>query len=216
MKKICLFDLDGTLTDPKEGMVKAVAHALAHFGIKVENPDELIKFIGPPLWDSFGEFYNFTKEETKQAVAKYREYYFDKGMYENYVYPGIIDILDELQSKGIELLIATSKPIFTAQKIAEHFGFSIYFSLIAGSELDGSRSKKSEVINYALNIADPQRQKTAIMLGDRKYDIIGAKETGITSVGVLWGYGTRAELEEAGAGYIVKSPGEITKIALSY
>ena len=212
MKTLCLFDLDGTIINPKEGITKSVQYALKFFSIEITNLDELQKFIGPPLRDSFREFYNFSEKETEKAVEKYREYFSEKGMYENTLYPGIIDLLKQLKTDGIVLAIATSKPTFFADKIAEHFNFKRYFDFIAGSELDGARSRKSEVIEYALDIIDPKRKKSPIMIGDRKHDIIGAKETGIESIGVTWGYGSHIELEESNATWIISSPKELYSI----
>ncbi|MCL2373529.1 MAG: HAD family hydrolase [Defluviitaleaceae bacterium] len=214
MYNLCLFDLDGTLTDPKVGITKSVKHALAHFGIEVPSLDALEKFIGPPLRDSFREFYGFTPEEAELAVAKYREYFPTKGIFENELYPGIMETLAKLQAHNITMAMATSKPTIYAEIIAEHFGFKRYFTAIIGSELDGRRGKKSEVIEYVLETLDPKRQMKPIMIGDRNYDIIGANETAISSIGVTWGYGSQAELAAAGATFIAGSPGELSEIIL--
>jgi len=214
MKNLCLFDLDGTLTDPKVGITKSVSFALQSFGIEVTDMDELTKFIGPPLRDSFREFYGFSEMEAEEAVSKYREYFGVTGMFENVIYDGVIDMLRRLKDKGITMAIATSKAAVYAEKIAEHFGFRQYFELVAGSEFDGTRSQKSEVISYALSIVDPGRKKDIVMIGDREHDIIGARETGIDSIGVTWGYGTRAELEDAGAMRIVDSLDELCRLIL--
>jgi len=215
MKNLCLFDLDGTLTDPKVGITKSVGYALNSFGIRVADIDDLKKFIGPPLRDSFREHYNFSAEETEKAIDKYREYFSETGIFENTLYGGIIDMLDRLKDKKITLAIATSKPTVFAARIAEHLGFRKYFEIIAGSELDGARSRKGEIINYILDAIDPERKKSAVIIGDRKHDIIGGRETGIDSIGVTWGYGSRSELEEAKATWIVHSTDELYRCIMS-
>jgi phosphoglycolate phosphatase len=206
---LCLFDLDGTLTDPKVGITKSISYALDSFGIHVENLDDLKKFIGPPLRDSFREYYNFSVQESEKAVSKFREYFSDTGIFENTLYDGIIEMLARLKDKKIMLVIATSKPTVYAEKIAEHFKFKKYFEFIVGSELDGTRSRKSEVINYIINEVDPERKKSAVMIGDREHDIIGGRETGMDSIGITWGYGSNSELEKAKATWIVNSPDEL-------
>ena len=214
MKDLCLFDLDGTIIDPKEGITKSLKYALDHFGIQIASLDELEKFIGPPLRDVFSKHFNFSPDETERAVEKYREYFSETGIYKNTVYPGIIQLLKQLKHNKAVLAIATSKPTVFAEKIAGHFGFSNYFDIIAGSELDGTRSRKSEVINYVLNVLDPKRTKSSVMIGDRKYDIIGAKEAGIDSIGITWGYGPPEELSDAHATRMAGSPVELGHILL--
>jgi len=212
---VFLFDLDGTVTDPKEGITKSVQYALEYFGITVENLEDLTKFIGPPLWQSFGEYYGFNKEETKIAVEKYRERYLVTGIYENFVYPGIVTLFENLTADGKTLLVATSKPTVVAEMVISHFELDKYFSFIGGSELNGERSDKSEVIQYTLaqnNIKDLNR---CVMVGDRKHDIIGAKKVGITGIGVLYGYGDYTELSEAKADYIVKDVDELSELLLN-
>jgi phosphoglycolate phosphatase len=156
--EIYLFDLDGTLTNPKEGITKSFAYALNSFEIAVADLDELTKVIGPPIRDSFRDFYGFTDEEAEEATAKYREYFEEKGIFENSLYPGTIEMLRRLKSDGAALAIATSKPTVYAEKIADKFGFSEYFDIISGSELNGERSRKSEIIKYALDIIDLKRK----------------------------------------------------------
>jgi len=214
MKTLCLFDLDGTLIDPKAGITKAVRYSLKSFGIEAADLDELEKFIGPPLRDSFREFYNFPEAEAERAITKYREYYSETGIFECSLYAGITDMLARLKDKGVTLAIATSKPTVFAGQIAEHFGFKQYFDFIAGSELNGTRDRKGEVIRYALEMVDSGREKSTVMIGDRKHDIIGARETGIDSIGITWGYGSRAELEEAKPERIADSPQELCRIIL--
>ena len=212
MKDIILFDLDGTLTDPKVGITKSVQYALRHFNINVENPDDLCKFIGPPLRQSFKDFYGFDNAGAEEAVEKYRERFLDKGIYENIMYDGIDDMLGKLRNSGRTLIIATSKPTVLAKKVLEHFALDMYFSFDSGAELNGERSEKSEVIRYAFERNNIHDLRNCIMIGDRKHDIIGAKAVGITGVGVLYGYGSQDELTDAGADYIVKNVNELSDL----
>ena len=214
MKKYILFDLDGTITDPKEGITKSVAYALSKFGIKVDSLNELCKFIGPPLKDSFIEYYNFNDDEAEKAINYYREYFSDRGIYENQVYKGFEDILISLKENNKVLIVATSKPTIFAQKILEHFNLRKYFSFVSGSNLDGTRVKKSEVIQYALERNNIKDLSEVIMIGDRKHDVYGAKEIGIESIGVLYGYGDYEELYDNGANYIVNNVEELRKLIM--
>jgi phosphoglycolate phosphatase len=197
--------LDGTLTDPAEGITNSVAYALEKFGVKEADKTKLHKFIGPPLWESFGMFYNFTKEQTEEAVEYYREYFRDRGIFENFVYNGIPELLKELKASGKKLLVATSKPEVFAVQILKHFNIYEYFDFAAGATMDDSRTKKADVIQYAINSLNITELDKAIMIGDREHDIIGAKKNGIDSIGVLYGYGDREELENAGADYIAET-----------
>ena len=173
MKQYLLFDLDGTLTDPMVGITSSVQYALEKFGIHVKYLKDLIPFIGPPLDDSFQEFYGLSKEDAGKAVVYYREYFAPKGIFENEVYPGIPEMLSRLVEAGFTLIVATSKPAVFAKQILEHFGLSDYFSFVGGSELDGTRKRKAEVIGYILETCEIKPQD-AIMIGDRKHDIEGA------------------------------------------
>lgn len=212
--KYLLFDLDGTITDSETGITRCVAYALNHFGIEVDNLSELSPFIGPPLVDSFKEFYNFTDEQAVIATEKYRERYTDKGIYENELYPGIKELLAEAHQKGRTVILATSKPEVFAKRILDYFELSSYFSIVAGSGLDGSLHTKTDVINHILRSNDIKDLSTVVMIGDRKHDIIGAKNVGIDSVGVLYGFGDYKELSEAGATYIVKDIAELRNLLL--
>ena len=203
------FDLDGTLTDPGEGITNSIIYALEKFGISVKDRAELYPFIGPPLVDSFMKYYGFSHEKAMLAVEYYREYFRDRGIFENTPYEGITNTLKALKDAGKTLVIATSKPEPFAKRIVEHFGFSEYFSLVAGASFDEVRSEKWDVIEYALSSIGITDRKTVVMIGDRKHDIIGAKKTGLDSVGVLWGYGDREELTEAGADHIVERPQDL-------
>lgn len=208
MKQYLLFDLDGTLTDPMVGITSSVQYALEKFGIHVRYLKELIPFIGPPLAESFQKFYGFSKEDAEKAIQYYREYYAPKGIFENEVYEGIPEMLAHLTEAGFTLLVATSKPTVFARKVLKHFGMEDYFSFVGGSELDGSRTKKAEVISYILKTCGIEA-KEAIMIGDRRHDIEGRKACGLESVGVLYGYGTEQELTEAGADHIIRTVAEL-------
>ena len=208
-----LFDLDGTITDPKVGITKSVAYALRQFGIEIEDLDSLCTFIGPPLKESFQHFFNFSEEQSKEAVLKYREYYTPYGIYENYLYEGMEHLFKSIVNHGGRIIMATSKPEIFALQIAKHFHIDQYFDYIAGSDINLSRDKKGEVIAYALQKMDISPEST-IMIGDRMHDIIGAKENKLSSVGALYGYGDRTEMEEAQADYIVNSVDELEKLLL--
>ncbi len=204
-----LFDLDGTLTDPKEGITKSVAYALKYFGIEVENLDTLCKFIGPPLKDSFMKYYGLSEDDAHLAVEKYREHFEPCGIFQNKVYDGVEELLKELRTCGKQIILATSKPTVYAQKILEHFHLDTYFSYVAGSELDGRRVKKGDVIAYALEQAGVKNKSAAVMIGDREHDIIGSKEHGLFCIGVLYGYGSREEFERYNADCIVRTVEEL-------
>jgi len=208
LKQYLLFDLDGTLTDPMVGITSSVQYALEKFGIHVRYLKELIPFIGPPLAESFQKFYGFSKEDAEKAIQYYREYYAPKGIFENEVYEGIPEMLAHLTEAGFTLLVAASKPTVFARKVLKHFGMEDYFSFVGGSELDGSRTKKAEVISYILKTCGIEA-KEAIMIGDRRHDIEGGKACGLESVGVLYGYGTEQELTEAGADHIIRTVAEL-------
>ncbi|AIQ52669.1 HAD family hydrolase [Paenibacillus sp. FSL R7-0331] len=209
--KHILFDLDGTLTDPKEGITRCVEYALNKFGITVEHLDLLLPYIGPPLYDSFVQIQGLTEEQAAQAVIYYRERYSTVGMFENAVIPGIPELLEALQAKGYTLYVATSKPTVFAEQILKHYGLDKYFRHVGGSNLDGTRSKKAEVIRYVLEQGGITPEE-AVMIGDREHDIIGAKACGVASIGVLVGYGSEAELSASGADYIAATVEEIGQI----
>lgn len=207
MKKydVILFDLDGTLTDSSPGIMNSIVYALKKYNIRVENTDDLRKFLGPPLHESFRDFYGFDDEKSMEAVGFYREYFSTKGLLENEVYSGIREMLEDLKDNGKRLILATSKPQPFTDRIMEHFDLANYFEFIAGSNMDGTRSKKAEVIAYALESCGITGKSNVVMVGDREHDIIGAKTVGIDSVGVEYGYGDYDELYDAGATYIVKT-----------
>ena len=209
-----LFDLDGTITDSGEGITKSVQYALKYFDILVNNLEDLHKFIGPPLKESFKEYYKFDDEKANIALVKYREYYADKGIYENSLYDGIIDILDTLKKNNKIIILATSKPEVYAKQILEYFKIDKYFFFVAGSDFEETRVKKGDVIKYALEGAKVSDLSKVIMVGDREHDIIGAKENNIKSIGVLYGYGDVIELTQARADYIAKNTKELLNILL--
>ncbi|MBQ3255678.1 MAG: HAD hydrolase-like protein [Rikenellaceae bacterium] len=208
-----LFDLDGTLTDPFEGITRSVEYALNAFGIEVEDRRVLAPFIGPPLVESLTERYGFTMEDAVAAVAKYREYFAVKGLYENELFEGIPELLSDCRKAGYKISMATSKPTHYAKIIAEHFDIARYFDAIHGSSLDGTRITKSSVVAEAVaeEHLDPSR---ALMIGDRRHDVEGAGEHGIRTVGVLYGYGSREEHEAAGAAYIVNDLDELRELLI--
>lgn len=211
---IILFDLDGTLTDSKLGITNAIMFALEKFNIKVKERSELFKCIGPPLVYSFSTFFNFSKEDTEKAVKYYREYYSDKGVFENEVYEGIEDLLKVLKENGKRIYLTTSKPEFYARKILEHFCLDKYFDYIGGASMDGSINTKEEVIRYVFDTCGIKNISDVVLIGDRKHDVEGAKAVGIDTIGVLFGYGSFEELKEAGATYIAKDTEEVKRILL--
>ncbi len=214
MYQYILFDLDGTLTNSELGITKSVQHALKKFGIEVEDRTVLRPFIGPPLGESFQIYYGLSKEESEKAIEYYRERFSVKGLYENEVYPGVKKMLQDLKESEKKLIVATSKPEKFTMIILEHFDLLKYFDFVAGATLDGSRGEKADVIRYALEMSGINDKSEVIMVGDRKFDILGAKENGLVSMGVLYGFGDREELMEAGADYIVDTAEDIAKILL--
>lgn len=217
MKKYLLFDLDGTLTDPKVGICTCVQYALSSFGIEEPDIDKLEPFIGPPLKDSFMQFYQMSEAQAEAAVAKYRERFSDVGLFENTLYEGVPHMLQALCGKGMFLAVASSKPTVFVERILEHFQIRKYFKVVVGSELDGRRVNKDEVVGEALRqlFGDKPVDKAQVyMIGDRRFDVEGAKAMGVESVGVTYGYGGMEELREAKADYIVRSVEELEKFLL--
>ncbi len=217
MKQYLLFDLDGTLTDPKIGITTCVQYALRAFGIEEPDLDKLEPFIGPPLKESFMEFYGMDDARADAAVDKYRERFKDIGLFENEVYKGIPQMLRKLKEKGMHLAVASSKPTVFVERILKHFKLDQYFEVIVGSELDGRRVNKDEVVQEALHQLFHKksiRPEEIYMIGDRKFDVEGAKAYGIESVGVAYGYGGVEELVEAKADYVVCSVRELQEFLL--
>ncbi len=207
------FDLDGTLTDSSLGITNSVIYALKKYGIEETDRTKLYPFIGPPLMLSFEKFYGFSKERCAEAVEYYREYYREKGIFENRVYDGLEDVLKELKDRGKTLVVATSKPEPFARQIIEHFNLKQYFDYVAGMEMGGGRGTKEEVIRYALEVCKIMDRSRVLMVGDREHDVIGAKAAGIDCLGILYGFGTAAELEDAGADYIEETAEGILNFA---
>lgn len=207
--KTVLFDLDGTVTDPGIGITNSIMYALHKFGIEVEDRTSLYPFIGPPLKESYHKYYGFDEAEQEQGVVWYREYYRDKGIFENILYDGMDRLLKQIKDSGRQVVLATSKPEEFADRILKHFGIAQYFDFVAGAAMDDTRTKKTEVIEYALTSCGITDVSTAVMVGDREYDILGAKAFGMDSIGVLYGYGDRQELEAAGATYIAEKVADI-------
>lgn len=216
MKRYILFDLDGTLTDPQLGITTCVQHALESFGIHEPDRTKLEKFIGPPLLDSFMEYYGFSKEEAQRAIKIYRERFQEVGLFENEIYPGIEHMLRTLYKRGFILAVASSKPTVFVERILEHFRIKQYFKVIVGSELDGRRSEKEEVVQETLRQLFRGRVCTeeVYMVGDRLYDVVGAHRHKIECIGVAYGYGGLEELKECKADYIVESVGELEDFLL--
>ncbi len=210
-KEFILFDLDGTIIEPKEGITKSIAYALDSFNIHIDDLNSLCKYIGPPFREIFMQDYCFSEEEVEVFLNKYRERFSRLGVYENTLYPGIEDLLKSLKDK--KMMIATSKPTVFAKTILEYHNIGKYFSFVGGCELDGIRSNKEEVIQYVLEVNNISPNK-AVMIGDRKYDIFGARQNQIDSIGVLYGYGDFDELKNAGANLLAKTVEELFKILI--
>ena len=210
--KYCLFDLDGTLTDPAIGITNSVMYALEKFDIHVEDRSELYPFIGPPLDYSFKTFYGFSDEQAVQAIKYYRENFSVTGLYENKVYDGVPEMLETLQKKGVKIALATSKPYEFSIKILKHFDLYKYFDFFGAATMDGSISKKADVISHLLDEMGAESKDEILMVGDRYHDIEGAKANDLKSAGVLWGYGSKEELQNAGAEYILSEPLEILQL----
>jgi haloacid dehalogenase superfamily, subfamily IA, variant 1 with third motif having Dx(3-4)D or Dx(3-4)E len=209
------FDLDGTLTDPAEGITKSVAHALTFFGTEFGTLSDLKCFIGPPLMESFMQYYGYEKEKAKLAVEKYREYFKEKGIYENLLYDHVEELLQELKNRNHKIVLATSKPTVFAERILAHFEIKPYFDFIAGSNLDNTRTDKAEVIRYALDEMKLTKEETVIMVGDRMHDILGARKNLLRSVGVTYGYGTKEELVESGCTALAGSVRELKDLLIT-
>lgn len=210
--EVILFDLDGTLTDPKIGITKSVQYALGKFGIIEDDLDKLEPFIGPPLSDSFREFYSFGDAQIVQAIQYYREYFSRKGLYENKVYDGMKGMLKALKNCGKKLIVATSKPTEFSEQILEYFNMEGYFDFVAGSNFDGTRAKKGDVIRYVVSNLSGYDKKNIVMVGDRKFDVYGARENGIQSIAVTYGYGSGIELTEAKPEFLAHSVKELSDL----
>ncbi|RNA66872.1 HAD family hydrolase [Alteribacter keqinensis] len=209
MHNVILFDLDGTLSDPKEGITKSVQYALAKMDIHEPDTDKLDDFIGPPLHVSFAGKYAFDDAQTQRAIGFYRERFKVKGMFENELYPGIRALLTSLQNNGFTLVAATSKPTVFAEAILAYFEIDRYFDHIVGSHLDGTRSSKADIITFIMETYTGHTRDNFIMIGDRKHDIIGANQAGIDSIAVTYGYGSEKELSDSNPSLIVHSVNQL-------
>lgn len=210
--KYILFDLDGTVTDSQEGIENSFIYALKKYGIEISDRSRLKQFIGPPLLSSFLSFPEIGTEKAEEAVEVYREYYKDKGIFENRVYPQIVELFEALEKSGVEIYLATSKATIYAVQILKYFNLMKYFSGAEGSNYDGTRTNKVEIIDYIIKQYKITPAQEILMVGDRKHDIDGAHEAGIKAAGALWGYGTKDEFEKAGADYFLANPLDILNI----
>ncbi|MGB8021008.1 MAG: HAD hydrolase-like protein [Candidatus Nanopelagicales bacterium] len=203
-----LFDLDGTLTESGPGVMASVRHALELMGEQVPGDDVLRRFIGPPLADSFRDFCGMDADRVRVAIGAYREHYAEHGQYENSVYEGIPEVLETLSAAGRTLAVATSKAQLFADGILNHFGLAEHFALILGSEFDGSRTRKSDVLREVLaRLGRPGRE--GVLIGDRYHDVFGATSVGMPCIGALWGYGSPEELTSAGATALAQHPSDV-------
>lgn len=213
MYRYVLFDLDGTLTDPQEGITACVQHALAAFGIS-EPADQLTHFIGPPLHRSFMECYGFTDAEATEAVRVYRERFGTLGIFENRVYEGVPELLEKLSDAGVVTGVATSKPEPYAVRILEHFDLARHFDVVTGSNMDSSRTDKGDVIHEALTRLGQPSKREVVMVGDRKHDVEGARREGIDAIAVTWGYAPEGELEAAAPAFSVSTLSDLRDLLL--
>jgi phosphoglycolate phosphatase len=207
-----LFDLDGTITDSEPGITACVQYALRKFGIEVEDKSTLRPFIGPPLRDSFEQYFDMTPEQAEQATAYYRERYAPIGKFESTLYPGIESLLQKLHRSGRTVVLATSKPEHFAREILDHFGLTEYFDLIGGATMDGSRDTKEDVLSYILTQLPPNARARAVMVGDTRFDMLGARHHSLPAIGVLYGFGSKEELLENGARALAADAAELEQL----
>ncbi len=212
MIKYVLFDLDGTLTDPAEGIVKAIKYSLEKLSFSKYDEKILSMFIGAPLVLAYEKYFGFSEEKARNAVSLYRKYYNTTGVFENYVYEGIHQLLSKLNNDGYITMIATLKPTKTARRVLEHFDLAKYFSFVIGSDPNKTNEEKTDIIAAAIKTTGETDRSKIVMVGDRMHDMLGAKQNNIDSIGVLYGYGSREELAEAGAKHIAENADEIYRI----
>lgn len=214
MVRTVLFDLDGTITDSEQGIINSIRYALCKYEIEIPSETILRAFIGPPLKEQFQNVFRLDEAEAISLVEAYREYYAEKGIFENKVYSGIFPMLSRLREAGLQICMATAKPEKYAKQIAEHFEFAEYFDFIGGACMDGKRTDKYEVIEYVLQNCNVEEREKTVMVGDRSHDMIGASKAGVKSIGVLYGYGTREELECSGARKIADTAERVADLIL--
>ena len=207
-----LFDLDGTLTDSGPGIMNGFAYAVEKMGDKVEDKNLFKRFVGPPLKESFQKYYGFSEDQALQAIEYYREYFRAGGIFENKVYEGIPELLGELKKRGVLIALATSKPYEFSVEILEHFNLRQYFDYIGAATMDGRIAKKADVITHLLDELRITDRQSVLMVGDRDQDIDGARINGLPGAGVLWGYGSLEELQDSGADYLFRKPGELLNL----
>lgn len=209
------FDLDGTLTDPAEGITNSIAYALDYLNIEYPSKESLVRHIGPPLKYTFTVDYGLDEETAALAVKKYRERFSEIGIFENRLFDGIHELLSELKKNSKKIYLATTKPRPFAEKILEHYGIIEYLDIVSGSEFNGERSEKDEVIDHICELAGLTDRSTCVMIGDRKYDIEGAHKCGMPCIAVLFGYGSIEEFNEYGADFVVGSVEELYNMLLN-
>lgn len=214
-KQYILFDLDGTITDSQLGITKSVQYALKHFNIQVDSLDDLVPFIGPPLGESFKQFYNLNEEQATHAIEVYREYYSVKGVYENKLYDGIADCLAALHQEDVQIILATSKPEIFARQILEHFDIMKYFHSVVGANLEGTLCEKIDVMREAIRVSGLENLDQAVMIGDRMFDIDSSNELGMDSIAVLYGFGSLEELQASNPTRIVNTVSELQDTVLN-
>jgi phosphoglycolate phosphatase len=211
---VVLFDLDGTVTNPIEGITKSVQYALAKFDIH-EDTEALLPFVGPPLNKSFVKYYSFHETKAVQAVGYYREYFERRGIYENEVLDGMPELLQRLRDANKTLYVVTSKPTYYAEQIVRHFGLDKYFAKVIGSEMDLTNTEKATLVRIATNLHPDEDKRTFVMIGDREHDIIGAKENDIDSIGLTYGAGSREEIVNAGPTYVAHTVRELERLLMT-
>ncbi len=213
-----LYDLDGTFPDPKEGITKSVQYTLRHYGIQAEDLDRLTPFIGPPLTDSFMRYYHFSEKQARESVYIYREYFDAQGWRQNKLYPGIPEMLARLKEAGFVLMTASSKPETAVRRIMEYFKIAPYFTFIGGADNDGERCRKADVIRYVLRESgmgnEPEVLSRTVMIGDREHDVLGARACGLPCAAVLYGYGSREEMELCRPRWLVSTVKELEELLL--
>ena len=208
-KRYVFFDLDGTLTDPAEGITNSVMYALRHFGIEVTDRQKLYPFIGPPLSDSYAKYYGFTAEQSEKGVNLFREYFREKGIFENMPYSGMPELLAELHQLGCKLVVTSSKPQLFVERILDHFDMAKYFHAVCGATMDEKTSRKPIIIRNALDICPEAGANNTIVVGDHALDVIGAHENGLPACAVLYGYGENDAIAAAKPEYTACSVNDL-------